>query len=112
MKNNIGSISLENGDWIIHVNPRPWDIRVEIWLLHKNGNITENAVIKNGLIELSEVKEGDIPEVPFLVVPMMVWQLIVDAMSKETPPTQKLQTEGKLEATQYHLEDLRKLLKI
>jgi hypothetical protein len=36
--------------------------------------------------------------------------LIVDAIVEKTPPAVKERISGELEATKYHLEDLRKLI--
>ena len=40
----------------------------------------------------------------------MVWQLLVDAMSEQTPPTKKERAEADLEATKRHLDDMRRLV--
>lgn len=104
---------LERGNWRVYVNPRPYDWQVEVWLTVQDGVQLSNATIKDGQIELKTVKEGSKEgHNPFLIVPSDVWQILVDAMTQTTPPTKKERIEGELEATLFHLQDLRSLLKL
>lgn len=103
----------ERGNWRVMVNPRPYDWNVEVWLIRKDGNRVENATVQDGIIQLKEVIEGSKEgHNPFLILPGDVWQLLVDAMTETTPPSKKERIEGELEATQFHLQDLRTLLKL
>jgi len=106
----INQSQLERGDWRVFVNPRPGDWNVDVWLINRQGADTYNASVEKGTITLTKLKEGASPENPFLRIHQDVWQLLIDAMAENTPPTKKERVEAELEATKYHLEDMRQLV--
>jgi len=96
----------------VHVVKRPdmWD-GVDIFILRAFSNHkTELATIKDGNLEFSELKEGEMWPRPTMQIPESLLQKIIDAFSKEVPPTKKVELDAELKATKYHLEDMRKLV--
>ena len=98
----------ENHEWKIKVEDRPWNLEVAVWLVKKGYN-PSLAHIKNGRLELTELKEGlaTDPE-PTFVFPLEVWTAIKD-MLIDKKVRDKNEVESELIATKYHLEDMRLL---
>lgn len=109
---NLKSSTQESANWKVLVNPRPYDWNVEVWFVQRQGSDAYLASIDKGQITLTLIKEGDATQKPTLIVPQEVWQLLSNAISETTPSVKKERIEGELESTKYHLEDLRKLLKL
>ncbi len=91
-----------------------WGDFKTVYLVKRELSKTYNGTPdKYGNIKWKEIKEGLATEIPPLFkVNGWLWQDIVDAMTKETPPREKQRIDGELVSTKYHLEDLRKLLKL
>jgi hypothetical protein len=96
------------------VNQDYGDFKTIYLVKNELGKIYNGTPDKYGNIKWKEVIEGSdhnqIP--PLFKVNGWLWQDIVDAMVKQTPPRQQERIEGELDSTKYHLEDLRKLLKL
>ena len=98
------------------INDRIASFHTEFWLLHTvNGKVFNVTMGKFGLEEI-EIKDSDVKDYdkhrPLLVLPRELTQIFVDALIEKTPPSKKERIEGELEATKFHLADLRKLLKL
>ena len=76
------------------------DGKLELWNLN---NPDSPLVIEEGV----EVKRSE-----GFYLPNHIFNLLVDAIHKDFKPSEGKYTEGKLEGTERHLEDLRKLLKL
>lgn len=96
----------QSGDWKCVVYNEPWNLSVKVFLINERDR--KVAKIENGQILLTDLKEG-VSE-PFFTVPMPAWKAIQDAMGNVEP--QMILNDGELNATKYHLEDMRKLLKL
>jgi len=82
---------------------------VKVWLIEKSYKPSV-AHIKDGHLELSEIKEGSDYEVePTFSLNMDAWRAIKMAMLNNVE-REKSTIEAELGATKYHLEDLRKLV--
>ena len=101
------------------MNNKSWEIveqevigafNIKIWLISKDTHRPSIAKIVNGFIELEEIKEGQELK-PTFEMPYDAWQALKKAMI-DGKVREKDEVEAELTATKYHLEDLRKLLKI
>jgi hypothetical protein len=101
-----------NSKWEIieQENIGGWNVRV--WLIRKDTPRVEVAHInKDGMIEMSELKEGSSETSPTLNLNRDAWLALKEAMTdKKVEEVQE--TTSELRATRYHLEDMRKLLKL
>jgi hypothetical protein len=75
---------LERGDRRVFVNLRPGDWNVGVWLTSRQGEKTHKASVEKGHIKLTEIKEGEVREQPFLKISVDVWQMIVEASVEST----------------------------
>lgn len=104
-------IDTQSGTWKVYTERVGWSDEVRIWLGHrKDGKFHNARVDKTGHLELTEMKEGAETPDPLMVVPTHVWQMIVDAVAEKTPPTKKEALSAELDATKFHLEDMRALV--
>jgi len=90
---------------------REWGDMNRVFLVKHEGDKTYNGVVKKGVIEWQEVKEGAIETpTPFVQLPQWIWQEIVNALTETTPPVKKERVEAELDATKRHLADMRRLV--
>lgn len=83
----------------------------DVWIFRREGEKHFLAhFTKQGLIEFSKIKEGEYQNDPTMRIPTLLVQDIVDAFTKEIPPTKKEAIDSELKATKYHLEDMRKIV--
>ena len=109
MKFNSSTIG-RSGNWKAVIEYEPWSDRVKIWLAELIHDKTYVASVnKDGVIEMTEVKEGAAPEKPLLIVNGNAWEAITQALSDALPPVKQEVVDAELKATKYHLEDMRKL---
>lgn len=102
-------------DWKIHVEYRPGDMRTYVYVTRRQFDGPRQFLTKGG--ELVVTKESakdavDDAELHFLAVEEdYILSLLIEALDKRgvKAPAQSY-IEGKFEATQAHLEDLRKLI--
>lgn len=100
--------------WNVFIDRRMASGAVCIYLVHESGIGRQNLAVENGETVLTTVKEGtDIK--PFLSLSMYeaeeVLQALASALANEGHrPDSQAKLEGVLEATKYHLEDVRKLV--
>lgn len=101
----------KSGDWRCIVIQEPWNNRVKIYLFQVANGRTMQSSIKDGKMELREIKEGQDPEdKPLLQVSREVWQALSDTLREVIPNIEKNEVDAELKATKYHLEDMRKLI--
>ena len=101
---------MNNEIWEIKVIEQPWNLTVKIYLIQK-GNRAYLAHIRKGFLELEEIKQGHTEPEATMVLPSDVWNLIKETMV-DNKVREKNEVEAELGATKYHLEDMRKLLKL
>ena len=92
-----------------------WGDFQNLWLLRRFGDKSYNGFLEKGLLEWEEVKEGQNTSTltPFMKVSYRFpIQQMVDALTKKKPASEQTETTSELKATKYHLEDMRKLLKL
>lgn len=93
-----------------------WGDFKNLWLAKYELNKAYNGYLKNGRLEWSEVKEGVVELTkltPFMMIPRYFpVQELVDALTDTKKATEQVETLSELKATKYHLEDMRKLLKL
>lgn len=108
----IRQIRKEDESWVIQVEPIPYSLNVKVWLLQKypSGDIY-NCNIDKGIMVMRKVENEvkDAPK-PLMEVPERAWGLIVDAITESLGDKPKVVTASELEATKYHLEDMRKIV--
>lgn len=108
---NFQSKYYKSGEWIVNIVRRPWGMDAELWVARK---IDDKTLVLNvsesGTLTETIVKEGEQPQKPFAIMPLELLQVFVDALTDKIPPTKKEVVEGILEATKFHLEDMRKLV--
>ena len=99
----------------VYINPSVYQDTVEIAFVEDRPN-GEIAIARPMQLEMEIVKEGD-PIAPTLVIPRR-WagqflQAMAEALDQQGVKTDKdAKIAGTLEATRFHLEDLRYLLKL
>jgi hypothetical protein len=83
---------------------------VSIYIIEK-GSKPSLASIKDGNLEFTEIIPYSADTKPTLILPKYLWDImkhtIIDDKVRE-----KSEVEAELGATKYHLEDMRKLLKL
>lgn len=100
-------------DWQVHVEYRPDDMRTYVYATRRAGTDETQFLIKGGIEIVTHkygVKYDD--EVHMLAIEDdYILSLLIGALDKRgiKAPAQSY-IEGKFEATQNHLEDLRKLI--
>ena len=99
-----------NEEWEVIVNDRIPSWEIEIYLI-KKGYKPQLAHIKDGFIRLVDIKRGELDPHPTLRVNRDVWQALKMALI-DKQEREKSTVESELIATKYHLEDMRKLLKL
>lgn len=92
-----------------------WGDFKNLWLMKYELGKAFNGYTKEGELVWEEVKEGATYDkyTPFLKVGR--WfpiQEMVDALTDTKKATEQVETLSELKATKYHLEDMRKLLKL
>lgn len=107
-------IRVETDDgWVVSLNPSPWSDNMELWIAQvKQGKFYSGNVDKDGYLELKEVKEGLELQNPTLRINRRIWEGLAQALRGITPQVDKKEVDAELKATKYHLEDMRKLMKI
>jgi hypothetical protein len=93
-----------------------WGDFKNLWCIKIELGKQFNGYLKDGNMEWQEVDEGayDISKLtPFMKVGRYFpVQELVDALTDTKKATEQVETLSELKATRYHLEDMRKLLKI
>lgn len=103
----------KTGDWQCVVVQEPWDFNVKIYLMFTGNGKKQIASVYNGGILLTDYEEESVnPSKPFLTMPVDSWQTLLQCMSGIVPDEEEIETGSELKATKYHLQDLRKLLKL
>ena len=98
-----------SGDWRCVVYQEPWNERVLVYLIdQKNRKIAVFG--KDGDLEMVDAKEGE--SKPSMKIPYYAFQSILLAMGDVEPDIKREVVDSDLKATKYHLEDMRKLLKL
>jgi len=107
----------------LHVAYVGWGHRsIGIWIvrnngkIHKEDNSSEIEIYefgKNGILDLREVV-GEMSDCePSLKLDPILTEMLIDGLGElNIKPKKESFVEGNLESTKYHLEDLRKLLKL
>ena len=96
-----------NNQYKIVIQEKPWSLNVDIYILEK-GYRTSLASVKDGYLEMTELKEGETEGKPTLIIPLEVWQILKREMI-DNKVREKSEVEAELMATKYHLEDMRTL---
>ncbi len=96
------------GDWEVHIVSSPWSRSNRIYLV-KNDNHGGLALLANGI--LKRLTEGESSEKDYFAeMTDEQLQAFADALADKGIKTVKdSKNEGLLEATRYHLEDMRKI---
>ena len=103
------------GDWKIEILDRPAQFLTDIWIYRRgpNGGTIFYSFKGNDVVEEVEHKGGSAPFPATLTIPCDLKSLLLEALlSKGVKSPDKSFVEGKLEATEEHLADLRHILKL
>lgn len=84
---------------------------VKIYIIEDRGDKPYMARLVDGHLEFSELIAGSTNVPATLTLNRDIWELMKFQLI-DTKVKDKSRVEGELEATQYHLEDLRTLLKL
>jgi len=101
---------MKDHKWEVIVTNKPWNMSRDIYLIER-GYKTSLAHIVKGQLEMTEVKEGSTDPEPTMNIPWDVWEALKVSLI-DTKIREKSEVEAELGATKYHLEDMRKLLKL
>lgn len=100
-----------NNNWKIQIIEKPGYFVKEIYI-YRRGNAGKIEMLENNG-KIKEYKEGsDYTNKPFISLEPEQMQALSDELSRCGYKPEKGYQVGKLEATEKHLEDLRKLLKL
>ena len=102
---------INRGNWEVIEQEQVGQWTVKVWLVLRDGVRRSVAHIVKGQLIMTEIKEGEAEVEPTLNINLDAWRTLKNAMV-EKKVREKNEVEAELEATKYHLEDLRKLLKI
>ena len=112
--NNINDTQVKtDGGWIVSVRHQPYSDLVEVWIAQQDARGT--SVIhfdKNGSMVATLLKEGAVDPEPTMKVNGWIWNGIRQAINGVEITPDKQAVDAELKATKYHLEDVRKLLKL
>ena len=104
-------IVADNKQWRVVIERMPQAFLIKIWLVQLNGSRVYNATVsKDGQLTLTEGKEDDINIPPLMIIPSLAWDTIHKALNDIEPPIKQEIVDAQLQATKYHLEDMRKLV--
>lgn len=104
-------MNFTRGNWEIIEQELLGSFSVKIWLVLRDGIRPTLAKIIKGHLEMTEIKEENVEYEPTLSLPYDAWQALKHSMI-DKKVREKNEVEAELGATKYHLEDLRKLLKL
>lgn len=96
-------------NWNVTIRDKMGSFLKEIIIWRPTGNGKTEMITSNQTIEIME--HGAYIE-PTLLLEQEAFKALVDAIHKDFKPSEGKYTEGKLEATETHLKDLRQLLKL
>jgi hypothetical protein len=102
---------ITRGNWEVIEQEQIGNWTVKVYLVLKDGPRPQVAHIKDGFLEMTEIKEGEMEVKPTFDINMDAWRTLKGAMT-DKKVREKNEVEAELGATKYHLEDLRKLLKL
>lgn len=98
--------------WIISVRNKPYCDVVEVWLAKQEMDRIDVCHFNNkGKMIMSKFVEGKEPE-PTMCVNGRIWEGIRQAINGVAETPDKKAVDAELIATKYHLEDMRKLMKL
>lgn len=101
---------MNNENWEIKVIENIGTLNVSIYMFQRSDKIRLAHFVK-GQIELEEMDESAIEPEPTMKIPYDVWNCLKRTMIDDKV-REKSEVEAELGATKYHLEDMRKLLKL
>lgn len=102
---------MKSDNWEIIEQDLLGKFTVKVWLINRSSPTPAVAHIVNGNIELAELKEGSAEIEPTFEINYDAWKALKKSMT-EQKTREKNEVEAELGATKYHLEDLRRLLKL
>src|SRR3989304_3893135 len=105
-------VQTEEG-WVVVLQQAPWSDEYELWIGFVNkatGKFSIATVKEGGYLELKEFKEGEIKIPPTMRINGRVWDGLAEALRRGISQIDKKVVDVELSATQYHLEDMRKLV--
>ena len=100
----------------VFIKTRPWDDGVDLYFIEERAD-GKRSIVKPVQFEMETLKESQMIETPTLRLNGMwgrqLLQAFSEALQKEgIKPESDSKLEGKLLATEYHLEDMRELLEL
>lgn len=99
----------KSGEWKCVVMNEPWNMNVKVYLINEAQRKVA-TLSQDGHVVMTEAVEG--VSQPFMTLPYNAWQSIISAMGEVEPDVKREATDSELKATKYHLQDMRKLLKL
>lgn len=99
--------------WFVRLQPQAWSDTIQIWIgkTTPTGNFLLYFDEKGRLTE-KKIKEPESDVLPTMQINRMIWDGMSRALQGVAQPPEQGHLEGELEATKYHLEDLREMLKL
>ena len=112
--NNIKDAQVRtDGGWIVSVKHQPYSDLVEVWIANQDSRgISVCHFNKTGTMVMTLLKEGEPETEPTMKINGWIWDGIRQAINGVEPMPSKQAVDAELTATKYHLEDVRKLLKL
>ena len=103
-------MTMIEGSWKAFVQPSPGRDSMQVWLVKHVGNEVYNTTIQeNGELLMTHHNAGEVTK-PLMELPRTAWKEVLDAFMEYQKPTPVSVLEKEMEATKYHLEDMRTLI--
>lgn len=102
-------------NWQIEIRDRPAQMLTDIWIFRKDFDNKLILYVSKGKDGMQEKKynTGEVRVPATLIIPTDLVPILLEAItSKGIKPPEESFVKGKLEATENHLGDLRKMLKL
>lgn len=91
----------------VYIENEPWLMTKAVYVVKRELNKTYLLVNDEWVLQVEGV---NVDRKPTLRLSEDIFQMVIDALSKEIKPTEKAEVDAELKSTKYHLEDMRKLV--
>ena len=99
-----------NSDWQVDIRESKVAMKYDLFFYYRSGDTV--GVMNNDSTITTYPKGALISDKPTIELDSWAFRSLVDAIYAKHKPSEGKFTEGKLEATENHLKDLRQLLKL
>lgn len=97
-------------EWQVEIRDHPGTFTKDVWIFSRVPQGVQ--VLQRDMQTVKTINIGEAPSPTIEFLPAEIFQALVDAIHGKYKPAEGKFTEGKLEATERHLADMRQLLKL